>query len=139
MKTYQELIGIDDYYERFKYLQEDILAHVGDETFGQARRWMNQVFYTSKEWRDFRRRILIRDNGCDMAHPDYPISGKRMIVLHHLNPITTDDILDRSPALLSPNNVVCVSKDTHNAIHYSNADILPRDPIVRCPGDTTLW
>lgn len=140
MKSYQELMSIEDYYDRFNYLQEGIRGRVGEDTYGQARRWLNQVFYTSGEWRSFRDRMIIRDDGCDIAHPDFPVVGKRLIILHHIVPITYDDILNRRiDLLMDPNNVVCVTRDTHNAIHYGDIDQLAHDPIVRRPGDTKLW
>lgn len=134
IKTYSELIQIRDFEARYKYLRLDgVVAAV---TFGYDR-YLNQKFYTSKEWKKFRRDIIIRDGAFDMAHRDFPIAGR--IIIHHLNPITPEDIDAAVESLLDPNNVVCVSEDTHNAIHYGVDEIVRKDYIPRSPGDTKLW
>ena len=134
MRKYSELIKIQDFHKRYEYLV--LKGSIGEQTFGMERH-LNQTFYKSPEWRRFRNDILIRDNGCDMAHEEYPIQGK--IIIHHLNPITPDDILKRSYLLLDPENVVCVSHRTHEAIHYGDISLLPEDYIPRQPNDTIPW
>ena len=120
--------------ERFRYLR--LNGRVGSDTFGYDR-ILNQTLYKSAEWRRFRDKIIVRDNGCDLGCADRPINGP--VLIHHINPITEDDIIRRRPCLFDENNVVCVSLNTHNAIHYSDETILYTDPIVRKPGDTKLW
>lgn len=132
--TYSELIRIPDFKSRFNYLRLD--GKVAHETFGFDR-YLNQRFYASKEWKKFRRDIIIRDGGFDMAHKDFPIPGR--IIIHHLNPIAPEDLENSADLLLDPNNVVCVSEDTHNAIHYGVEDIVRKDYTPRRPGDTKLW
>lgn len=134
-KTYSELLTLQTFEERFQYLKLD--GKIGEDTFGWDR-YLNQVLYRSAEWRRFRREIILRDNGCDMAHPDYPINGN-LIIIHHLNPITKQDIVNRSPNLFDPENVVCVSHRTHNAIHYGVEEAPIQKPITRMPNDTCPW
>lgn len=134
IKTYSELITFRTFEERFEYLKLD--GVVGKETFGFDR-YLNQVFYTSPEWKKLRNIIILRDNGCDLAIPNLEITGK--IFIHHLNPITKDDILNRTDYLMNPDYLVCTSKLTHDAIHYSNSDLLPKGPIIRTKNDTCPW
>ena len=134
MKTYNKLITIKDFRERYLYLK--IGGRIGDETFGTDR-YLNQMFYKTPEWRRFRNEIIIRDNGCDLAHEDYTIQGR--IIIHHINPITADDILKRKSLLFDPDNVVCVSHSMHEAIHYGDISLLPEDYIPRQPNDTIPW
>lgn len=134
MKTYSELISLPTYLERLKYLK--VVGYVGNTTFGGSR-YLNQILYTTPEWRRFRKEIIIRDNGCDLAHEDYPINGS--IIVHHLNPITKNDILNRQEVLFDPENVICVSHFTHNRIHYGNGDEIKEDLIERVPNDTCPW
>lgn len=135
-KTYLELIEIPEFLDRFLYLKLD--GYVGDQTFG-GRRYLNQILYQSQEWKDLKQRIIIRDNGCDLSHPDWPING-RAIYVHHLNPITIEDILERRPCVFDPNNLVCCSFDTHQAIHYGNKDSMKKNEVVvRKPNDTCPW
>ena len=133
-KTYSELIQIPTIQERFDYLNQGSV--VGDETFGYDR-YLNQKFYNTPEWKKVRRNVIARDEGCDMAHPDYPIGGR--VIVHHLNPITPRMILDRDPALFDMDNLVCVSHETHEAITYGSKEMLPEDPIERSPNDTCPW
>ena len=134
-KTYSELIQIPSYIERYRYLR--IGGKAGEITFGNER-YLNQLLYKSSDWRSFRREIILRDNGCDMAFEDYEIRGP--ILIHHINPITVDDILDRNDCVFDPNNVISVSKITHNAIHYGSEELLSIDEVVeRQPGDTIFW
>lgn len=134
-KRYSELIALPSFEERFEYLR--LHGAVGIETFGWDR-YLNQSLYQSTEWRRFRRDIIVRDNGCDLAHPDHTIFGNR-IIIHHLNPITIEDIASHDPLIFDPDNVVCVSHITHEAIHYGDKDLLPKDPIIRRPNDTCPW
>lgn len=134
LRSYRELIRIPSFKERFEYLRLD--ASVGSETFGFDR-YMNQRFYTSVEWKRFRNKVIVRDNSNDMAHPDFPISGR--IIIHHLNPLTPEDIEESTDRLFDMNNVICVSEDTHNAIHYGAVDVLPKDYAPRTPNDTIPW
>lgn len=134
IRTYSELIQLKSFEERFEYLKLDGI--VGRETFGFDR-YLNQMFYTSIEWKKFRRDIILRDNGCDLAMPGLDIVGK--IFIHHLNPITKDDILNRTEYLMNPEFVICSSKLTHDAIHYSDSDLLPKGPIERKRNDTCPW
>lgn len=134
MLTYSELIQIPTFIDRFRYLK--LSASVGEETYGWDR-YLNQTLYKSKEWRETRERIIIRDDGCDLAHPDYLIGGR--ILIHHLNPITKRDILDRNPLIFDPENLVCISHITHEAVHYGSEDLLMKDFVERMPGDTKLW
>ena len=133
-KTYSELIQLPTIQERFDYLNQGNV--VGDETFGYDR-YLNQKFYNTPEWKRVRRNVIARDEGCDMAHPDYPIGGR--VIVHHLNSITPQMILDRDPALFDMDNLVCVSHETHEAITYGSKEMLPEDPIERSPNDTTPW
>lgn len=133
MKTYDELSKLSTFKERFEYLK--IPGAVGIETFGFDR-YLNQTLYKSPEWKRVRREVIIRDNGCDLGCDDREIGGR--IIVHHMNPLTEKDILNRNPAVFDPNNLVCVSIDTHNAIHYNGRveeDICPK----RQKGDTKLW
>lgn len=133
-RTYSEMANLPTFQERFKYLR--LNGRVGSDTFGYDR-YLNQKLYKSPEWRRFRDEIIVRDNGCDLGCEDRPINGP--VLIHHINPITEKDILLRSPCLFDPDNVICVSHNTHNAIHYSDESILWTDPVERKPGDTKLW
>lgn len=133
-KSYAELMSYKTFEERFEYLK--LAGSVGEETFGRHARYLNQKFYQSKEWRDFRRRILVRDLG-DLGCEDHPLCGP--VVIHHINPITEEQILSFDPMLLDPDNVVAVTSATHKAIHFSELDSIPTSPIERRPGDTCPW
>jgi hypothetical protein len=134
-RSYKELLRLPTFKERYEYLR--LQGKVGKETFGFDR-YMNQALYTSSEWKRFRNQIIIRDNGCDLADPDRPIKGDR-IIIHHINPLTIEDLEKRSDLIFDPNNVVCTSYNTHQAIHFSDESLLPLDPIERRPGDTCPW
>ena len=135
MKSYSELITLPTFKERFEYLKLD--GAVGIETFGFDR-YLNQKFYRSPEWRRVKRLVTIRDNGCDLGIDDIPIGGR--IYIHHINPITIDDIKNRNPLILDPEYLISVSFDTHNAIHYGDESILQgKRQIERLPNDTCLW
>lgn len=134
IKTYSELIRFKTLEERYRYLR--IGGRVGEETFGFDR-WMNQVFYKDPRWRDIRDEVITRDNGCDLGLEGYDIHGK--IFVHHMNPVTKDDILYNFDSLLNPEFLISTSKRTHDAIHYGNEDLLPQRPIVRTRNDTCPW
>jgi hypothetical protein len=134
IRTYSELITLPTFEERYKYAR--LGGRVGESTFGYER-YLNQLFYESKEWRDFRRSIIIRDRGCDLGILDREISG--LIMIHHLNPISVDDILQRRECLLDPENAICSSPNTHRAIHYGDESLLIKAPIVRSKNDTCPW
>ena len=134
IRTYSELITIPTFEERFEYLQ--LKGSVGKDTFGYDR-YLNQVLYRSPEWKRLRNQIIIRDCGCDLACDGYDIYGK--VLIHHLNPITVEDVLARSRKVFDPDNLVCVSHNTHNAIHYGDVDLLVTGPIVRTKNDTCPW
>lgn len=134
IKTYSELIMIPTYEERFEYLRCN--SAVGKETFGFDR-YLNQVLYNSMDWKRLRRKIIIRDNGCDLALEGYTIYGK--IIIHHINPISLDDIMKERSIVFDPENLVCVSFSTHNAIHYGDASLISTGPIERTPNDTCPW
>lgn len=133
-KTYSELIAIPTYEDRFRYLQ--LQGAVGKDTFGYDR-YLNQVLYNSQEWKRFRSEIIIRDNGCDLAFEGYDIHGR--ILVHHINPITVDDVVNRNPLVFDPENVICVTHNTHNAIHYGDESLLITAPIERTRNDTCPW
>lgn len=134
IKTYSEMILLPTFLERFKYLQ--IGGIVGAETFGFDR-YLNQSLYRTAEWKRFRNEIIVRDNGCDLGCDDRTIYGK--ILVHHINPLTVEDIVNRHSCVFDPDNVICVSLDTHNAIHYGDEELLMLGPIERTKNDTCPW
>lgn len=135
IKTYSELMRLHTFEDRFNYLS--LKGSVGEDTFGFDR-YLNQAFYRSAEWKRVRDQVIIRDNGCDMGIEDAPIFGR--VYIHHMNPLTREDIINSTDYLLNPEYLICVSHDTHNAIHYGSFDILPSKSFVeRSPNDTTPW
>ena len=134
MRTYSELIKMPTLEERFKYLK--LGGRVGDATFGSDR-YLNQIFYTSDEWRKIRDYVIIRDNANDLAVVGFEIVGT--VFIHHMNPISAEDILQHSEFLIDPEFLVCCSKRTHDAIYYSDENLLPRVPIDRFQNDTCPW
>lgn len=134
IKTYSELIALPTFLERFRYLR--IGGIVGKETFGYDR-YLNQILYRTPEWKRFRRDIIVRDNGFDLAHSDYEIVGN--ILVHHINPITIEDVVNRSYKIFDPENVISTSLNTHNAIHYGDESLLISEPIIRTKNDTCPW
>lgn len=133
-KTYQELLQMLTLNDRFEYLS--LRGSVGDSTFGHER-WLNQGFYQSGEWRRIRHHVIARDNGCDLGLPGYEIFDRPIV--HHINPLTAEDIESGSPALFDLNNLITVSHETHNAIHYGTAALLRQPFVERSAGDTKLW
>ena len=133
--SYSEMVQLKSFEERFVYLSA-VRSFVGKETFGYER-WLNQKFYTAPEWRSLRYRIIGRDNGCDLAIADRKIFGR--VFIHHLNPITLEDIEKRSECLMDADNLVCCSFETHNALHYGDLELLSKVPVVREAFDTCPW
>ena len=134
IRTYSELILLPTFEERFKYLQ--LNGRVGDDTFGFDR-YINQNFYKSAEWKRIRDKIIIRDNGCDLALEGYEIYGR--ILIHHMNPITVKDVELSTEYLMNPEYLICVTHNTHNAIHYGDEKLLMKGPVVRTKNDTCPW
>ena len=134
VRTYSELKDLKTFEDRFNYLKLDGI--VGEETFGYDR-ILNQVLYKSKKWRRARDKVIIRDNGCDLGIDGRDIYSR--ITVHHMNPISVDDVLKEREHVFNPEYLISTSDLTHKAIHYSNDDILPKDPIERKPNDTCLW
>jgi hypothetical protein len=134
IRTYSELRRIDGFNERFRYLQ--LRGQVAQATFGFDR-WINQEFYRSREWRHIRDHVIVRDNGCDMGVDDWEIYDG--IYIHHMNPMTVEDITSGDPSILDPEFLISVTHRTHNAIHYGDESLLPRPLVERRPGDTKLW
>lgn len=134
IRTYSELIRLQTFEERFDYL--DLKGIVGDTTFG-SRRYLNQILYRMPEWKSARNKVIIRDNGCDLGIPELEIAS--IIVVHHMNPITIDDILNHNPDVFNPEYLISASDMTHKAIHYSCKDLIPKGPIERSKNDTCPW
>lgn len=134
VRTYSELIKIPTFEERYEYLR--LGGKVGEETFGFDR-YLNQMFYRSKEWRSIRDHVITRDNGCDLAMEGHEVYSR--ILIHHMNPITADDILQRSEYLLNPEYLISTIKRTHDAIHYGDRSLLIVAPIERTKNDTCPW
>ena len=134
IRTYSELIELPTFEERFRYLQ--LNGKVGKDTFGFDR-YLNQNFYRSIEWKRVRDEVIIRDNGCDLGIEDRMIGNR--ILVHHMNPIDDKSILDMTDILLNPEYLICVSHQTHNAIHYGDENQLIKAPIIRSKNDTCPW
>lgn len=134
IRTYSELSSLKTFEERYEYLR--LGGRVGAETFGYDR-YLNQVFYKDPEWKSVRDKVIIRDNGCDLGIDGRTINSR--VIVHHINPITKDDILNRAPCLFDMNNLICTTKRTHDAIHYSDDDLLIKDPVERSKNDTCPW
>lgn len=135
-KTYSDLIRFDSFEDRLTYLL--LHGQVGSSTFG-SHRYLNQEFYTSYRWQKFRQQIILRDMGCDLAHPDFPIPKGVKLFIHHINPISIDDLQHGADSLLDPENVICVTFNTHQAIHYSDPSIALPNIADRKPNDTVPW
>lgn len=134
IRTYSELIQLPTFEERFDYLRLD--GVVGKDTFGFDR-YLNQQFYRSSEWKRIRNRVIVRDNGCDLGIDDYEIHGR--ILIHHMNPISIEDLQHMSDLLMNPEYLICVSHRTHNAIHYGDESLIVTAPIERTQNDTCPW
>jgi len=134
VRTYHELSQIETFEERFDYLK--LKEALGRKTFGFDR-WINQRFYKSREWRRAKNYVITRDDGCDLGIPGFEIySG---LLVHHMNPMSVEDIKQNKEWIFDPNFLITTSHQTHNAIHYGDESLLPRGPIERRSGDTTLW
>jgi hypothetical protein len=133
-KTYSELSRLETFEERFHYLK--LQGITGIATFGFDR-WINQRFYKSREWKTVRNEVIIRDDSCDLGIPGYEIHFD--LLVHHMNPLSLTDLEHGDEWIIDPNFLITTTLRTHNAIHYGNINLLPRDPIVRKAGDTTLW
>lgn len=134
IRRYSELRQLETMEERFKYLR--IGGIVGDSTFG-FNRYLNQTLYKTQKWRTVRDEVIIRDGACDMGLPDYPI--RKYVVIHHMNPLTIEDIQEGREWVFDPEYLICVSDRTHKAIHYGDESLLPKDPVDRVPNDTCPW
>lgn len=134
IRTYSELIRLSTFEERFNYL--DLEGVVGREVFGYER-YLNQQFYSSADWKRLRDTIIIRDNGCNLAMEGYTIHGR--VYVHHLNPLTKEDIINRTEYLTNPEFLICTDKRTHDAIHYGDMNLLITGPVVRTLHDTCPW
>jgi hypothetical protein len=134
IRTYSELITLPTFEERFRYLK--LGGKVGEDTFGFDR-YLNQVFYRSAKWKEIRDYVIIRDNGCDLGMEGH--ESHQRILVHHMNPITKEDILRESEFLLDPEYMICTIKNTHDAIHYGDESLLITAPIERRKNDTCPW
>lgn len=134
LKSYRELRRHETFEERFRYLS--LRGHVGEATFGYDR-WLNQQFYRSREWKQVRNDVIVRDNGCDLGIDGYEIHGA--LLVHHMNPLTPDEVIHGEQSLLDPNFLITTTHDTHNAIHYGDERLLRKPYVPRRPGDTKSW
>ena len=134
IRCYSKLITIPSFEVRFRYLKLD--GVVGKSTFG-SERYLNQILYSSPEWKRLRNHIILRDNGCDLGMDGYDIYGR--IIIHHLEPITVEDVVSGNPRVFDPENLVCVSHATHNAIHYGDENLIIGVPAERTKNDTCPW
>ncbi len=134
IRTYAEMAQFDSLEDRFEYLA--LRSSVGMSTFGFDR-WLNQQFYTSQAWRQVRNRVIVRDGGCDLGVPGYDIHSRAII--HHMNPIDVSQLVQGDQSVLDPEYLVCTTHNTHNAIHYGDRNLLPKQYVERRVGDTKLW
>lgn len=134
IRHYSELRRLETFEERYDYLR--LGGEVGNDTFG-FERWINQQFYRSREWKDVRHEVIVRDNGLDLGVTDHEIFDR--IIVHHMNPMTPDVISFGDDDILNPEFLICVSHQTHNAIHYGTRENLRQPFVERQPGDTILW
>ena len=133
-KTYSELITIPTFIERYDYL--NLTGRVGESTFG-GKRYLNQILYKTGIWMRLRDKIIVRDNGCDLGIPGREIYSR--LTIHHIDPITIEDVLNNNPKVFNPNNLITTADITHKAIHYGNEDLLMKEPTVRRENDTCPW
>lgn len=133
-RSYPDLLELTTFEARFDYLS--IKARIGEQTFG-FERWMNQAFYRSKEWRDVRREVIIRDEACDLGIPGFDIHERALV--HHIVPMTVEDLERGNPLVFDPDNLITTTHNTHNAIHWGDKSLLRVAPPERKPGDTKLW
>lgn len=135
IRTYSELSKLKTFRERYEYLKLD--GTVGEKTFGFDR-YVNQMFYKSEEWKRIRNYVITRDNGCDLGIPDRKIVDS-VILIHHMNPITKEDIINKNEILLDPEYLITTIKQTHDAIHYGDESLLAEDLVIRSKNDTCPW
>lgn len=135
-KTYSELITFPTFEERFEYLR--LNGRIGETTFG-SKRYLNQILYKTREWLSLRDRIIIRDNGCDLGIPGRDIIRPARILVHHIEPITIEDVLNRNPKVFDPDNLITIAHITHEAVHYGDENLLIKDPVSRRQNDTCPW
>ena len=135
LRTYTELCKLNSFEDRYEYLK--LGGRVGEETFGFDR-YINQQLYNSAEWKAVRRQVILRDNGCDLSLYGRDIIDSK-IIIHHMNPITKEDILYNIDYVLNPEYLITTTKNTHDAIHYGDKNLLYQDPVIRVKGDTCLW
>ena len=137
-KSYSELLSLDNFFDRYRYLR--CHSEIGVPTFGGSRH-LNQELYRSSEWKEFRNDMIVRDKGYELAFDsdeNFLIMGQ--IIVHHLNPLTKEQVLNRDPCIFDPENVVCCSIRMHNAIHFGDDSVLTQFKLTeRKPGDTKLW
>lgn len=134
VRHFSELVSFETFDERFDYLK--LGGGVGRSTFGFDR-YINQAFYTSREWRTLRQQVIVRDNGCDLGIPGYEIHTE--LLVHHMNPMSIEDIVNREDWILDPDFLITTTHDTHNAIHYGTPSPYPKVVLSRSPADTRLW
>lgn len=134
IRTFYDLSKFKTFKERYEYLK--LTGEVGKETFGFDR-YLNQLLYESRRWAKVRNEIILRDNGCDLGLSDYPIKGR--IIIHHMNPISEEDIAHNNSDIFDPDFLICTSHITHLAIHYGDEKLLPSVPVERYAGDTVPW
>lgn len=134
LRNYTDISKLDSFLERYQYLK--LGGKVGEETFGYDR-YLNQIFYKDPEWLEARDKVIIRDCGCDLGMPDREIRGK--ILVHHMNPVTKEQIIRRDPMLFDPEYLICTIKSTHDAIHYGDETLLILEPVIRRKNDTCPW
>ena len=135
VRTYSELKRFETFEERFEYLR--LAGLVGESTFGFDR-YLNQVLYRSKAWKKIRNQVILRDEGCDLGIPDRLITGR--VIVHHMNPLVVDEVDERDEDIFNPEFLICVSHETHNAIHYGDGVLLMKStPVIRSPNDTSPW
>lgn len=133
IRRYSELKQLKTFKERFDYLK--LSGVVGESTFGFDR-YLNQYLYHSPEWKKVRNEVIVRDDGCDMGLEDYPANR---IIVHHMNPLSIEDVENRDDQIFDPEFLICVSLSTHNAIHFGDETLLPKLPVERKPGDMCPW
>lgn len=134
IRTYSELMELSTFEERFRYLKLE--ANIGNPTFGFDR-YLNQQFYHSSEWKSLRNEIIIRDSACDLAIPNRELNNR--IIIHHMNPISKDDLIHQTDYLLNPEYLICTSIKTHSAIHYGDESLLFENIVERSKNDTCPW
>lgn len=134
LRTYSELRRIESFHERYEYLR--LNCYVGEKTFG-SERYLNQQFYRSREWKLVRQKVIARDMGMDLGVEDHEIHGR--IIIHHMNPMVSDDLIHGNSDILDPEFLITTTHDTHNAIHYGDENLLAKPFVERFPGDTKPW